>query len=360
VSRHHFGARLHDYTLLGYRTLAFENELIRVEVLADKGTDIISFLHKPSDTDFMWRRYLGLRPAGIGGHPRGVDEQVFVDGYEGGWQECLPNGGQSVIYKGAELPFHGELLASPWTVEVLEDRPDVVSVKFSVQTLRTPFRLEKTLTLRSGRAVLEIDERLTNIAAEPMDLMWGHHPAFGPPFLDDSCRIDLPPCRASTDRSEPWKGGDIVPSATFDWPMAPRRDGSSRDLSAVHGPESRIADWVCLSGFSEGWYGITNGRRQVGFGLRWDSVQFPNLWFWHVWGGMPGYPWYGLNYACALEPWSSWPDGGLLRAIDNGSALHIAPSSTIETRLLAVAYSGATRIRSISESGEVESASDNP
>src|SRR3972149_6528029 len=141
MSRHHFGARLHDYAAAGYRTLAFENELLRVEVLADKGTDIVGFLHKPSDTDFLWRRPQGLRPAGLGSEPRGVDEFTFVDGYEGGWQECFPNGGQSVRYKGAQLPFHGELLTLPFAVEVLEDTPDRVSVRLSVETQRTPFRL---------------------------------------------------------------------------------------------------------------------------------------------------------------------------------------------------------------------------
>ena len=110
MSRHHYGARLHDYTDRGYRTLALENALVRVEVLADKGSDIVSFLHKPSDTDFMWHRPGGLRAAPLESTPRGVGEFVFVDAYEGGWQECFPNGGQSVLYKGAELPFHGELL----------------------------------------------------------------------------------------------------------------------------------------------------------------------------------------------------------------------------------------------------------
>lgn len=350
----HFGARLHDYTMLGYRTLALENELIRVEILADKGSDIIGFLHKPSDTDFLWRRSPGLRPAGHGYQPRGVDEWVFVDGYEGGWQECMPNGGESVVYKGAALPFHGELLAVPWEVEVLEDRPEVVSVRLSVRTMRTPFCVEKTLTLRSARAVLEIDERLSNLANEPMEIMWGHHPAYGPPFIDSSCRIDLPPCRASTDRSAPWEGGYIEYPATFDWPMAPLRAGGLRDISVIPEPESRIADWVRMTGFEEGWYGITSGRRRVGFGLRWDAQLFKHLWFWHVWGGMPGYPWYGLNYCCALEPWTSWPDGGLNRAIENGSALNVGPRETVETRLLAVAYDGTDRISRITESGDIE------
>src|SRR5664280_887828 len=88
-------------------------------------------------------------PRGIGSMPRGVDEFVFNDGFEGGWQECLPNGGISVMYKGAQLPFHGELLALPWEVTIVEDRPEIVSVRFSVRTLRTPFLLEKVLTLRS-------------------------------------------------------------------------------------------------------------------------------------------------------------------------------------------------------------------
>lgn len=353
MSRHHYGARLHDYTERGYRSLALENSQIRVEVLADKGTDIVSFLHKPSDTDFLWHRVGGLRSAPLESTPRGVGEHVFVDSYEGGWQECFPNGGQSVLYKGAELPFHGELLTVPFDVEVLEDTPERVSVRLSTETMRTPFRLEKTLTLGADSAVLEIDERLSNLADEPFDVMWGHHPAFGPPFVDDSCRIDLPACRGTTERSDPWPGSELEFAVPFDWPMAPRRDGGRRDLSIVPPPGSKIADWVRLYGFAEGWYGVTNGRRQVGFGLRWDAGLFPHLWYWHVFGGMPGYPWYGRNYNFALEPWTSHPDGGLLRAIENGSARRLEPCETVETRMLAVAYSGVEAIGGIDEAGIV-------
>ena len=286
--------------------------------------------------------------------PRGVDEFVFNDGFEGGWPECFPNGGISVMYKGAQLPFHGELLTLPWEVYRHREPPGgSLRPPRRCETLRTPFLLEKTLTLRSGSAALEIDERLTNLAAEEMDVMWGQHPTFGPPFLDATCRIDVPPCRASTERMEPWKDGQLQFGASFDWPSAPLRDGGFRDLSIVPGPEARTADLVFLHGFEEGWYGITSGRRKVGFGLRWDPGVYPYLWFWHVWGGMPGYPWYGLNYDCALEPWSSWPDAGLNRAIENGSALKVGPNQILETRLVAVAYDGTDRISRISETGEI-------
>jgi len=183
--------------------------------------------------------------------------------------------------------------------------------------------------------------------------MWGHHPAVGPPFLDDSCRIDLPPCLGTTDRSEPWPGSELAYQVEFDWPLAPRRDGGTRDLSVVPGMDSRTTDWVRLTGFSEGWYGVTSGRRNVGFGLRWDAGLFRHLWYWHVFGGMPGYPWYGRNYNLALEPWTSYPDGGLNRAIENRSALRIGPLETIETRLIAMAYAGREGIGGISAAGEV-------
>jgi hypothetical protein len=355
MSRHHFGARLHDYTSLGHRRLALENELLRVEVLVDMGSDIVSFLHKPTDTDFLWHRTPGLRPAGPGTEPRGTDEFVFVDRYEGGWQECFPNGGESVRYKGAQLPFHGELLTLPWAVTVLEDRPEVVSVRLSVHTLRTPFLLEKVLTLRAGRSVLEIDERLSNLADEAMQVMWGHHPAFGPPFLDETCRIDLPPCTGTTERAEPWAGSDLAWARPFAWPHAPLEIGGTRDLSHVPPASVRSGHWIRFTDFTEGWYGVTSGRLGTGIGLRWDARLFPHLWMWQVWGGMPGYPWYGQNYNVALEPWTSWPDGGLLRAIENGSARTIGPRETVETRLLAVAWTGRERIGGIDAEGEVVS-----
>ena len=63
--------------------------------------------------------------------------------------------------------------------------------------------------------------------------MWGHHPAFGPPFLDASCRIDVPPCRATTERAEPWPDSGLRYAESFDWPAAPLKGGGTRDLSPV-------------------------------------------------------------------------------------------------------------------------------
>ena len=67
------GCRVSDaWTYRGLKTVILENELIRVVVLADKGADVYSFVHKPTDTDFMWRSPWGVR-----------DPKLFVP--QSGW-----------------------------------------------------------------------------------------------------------------------------------------------------------------------------------------------------------------------------------------------------------------------------------
>ena len=56
-----FGCRLTEYVYKGLRTVTLQNELLRISVLADKGTDIFEFLYKPLDVDFMWRSPNGVR-----------------------------------------------------------------------------------------------------------------------------------------------------------------------------------------------------------------------------------------------------------------------------------------------------------
>ena len=198
IHERNYGCRLMEYSYRGLRTITLENEIIRVSVLVDKGTDIFEFLHKPTDTDFMWRSPLGVRNPASFVAPIPRPEGAFLDYYEGGWQECMPTGGNPAEYGGTKFGPHGEVCLMPWEYTILEDMPERVQVKFWVRTYRTPFFLEKTLTLKRHSGVLAFAERVTNEGAESLDLMWGHHPAFGPPFLDETCVIDLPGASVQT------------------------------------------------------------------------------------------------------------------------------------------------------------------
>ena len=192
-----FGCRLTEFIYQGYPTLALENESLRVTVLAGKGSDILQFLYKPADVDFLWISSPGIGPNGATAGLSKGSAGGFMDVYPGGWQEILPNFGDGCEYKGVSLGLHDETSVLPWQYQVLEDEPSCVSVLFEVRCVRTPFRLQKTLTLRPGR-VLEIDEVVVNESAETMDFTWGHHPAFGAPFLDDTCRVVVPNCQVKT------------------------------------------------------------------------------------------------------------------------------------------------------------------
>ncbi len=90
--------------------------------------------------------------------PRGA----FLDYYEGGWQEILPAGGDPCVYKGINFGVHGEVSLIPWQYAIEEDRAERVAIKFWVRTYRTPFYVEKRISLQSGAAVLTMTEKVVN------------------------------------------------------------------------------------------------------------------------------------------------------------------------------------------------------
>ena len=54
----------------------------------------------------------------------------------------------------------------------IKDSEDEVVLKACITTLRSPFRLEKEISLKRDESAITIRERLTNLAKEPMELMW--------------------------------------------------------------------------------------------------------------------------------------------------------------------------------------------
>ncbi len=347
-----YGCRVNDeLTYRGLRMMVIENELIRVSLLPDKGTDIFEFVHKPTDTDFMWRSPLGVRPHLNNHNMRAGSDGEFPDFYEGGWQEILPNGGRSCEYRGVEMGQHGEVWGIPWKWQILEDSPETVSVKLSVRTPRTPFLLEKTLTVRSGVGVLEIDETLTNECDDDLDLMWGHHPAFGPPFLSEDCVISCSARKVVVDPDVP-PDGRFEPRQEFTWPATRGRSGNLVDVRDIGPPESKLEDMLYLTDLKDGWYAITNRGKQVGFGMACDTEVFAHIWYWISLCGNPDAESWGRWYVVALEPFSSYP-AVLTECMKEDRQLQIGGGQSISTWMRAVAYDGLTEVTGISPEGEV-------
>jgi hypothetical protein len=347
-----YGCRITELILAGHRSVVLENEKLRVTVLADKGTDIYEFLYKPRDIDFMWRSWVGLRERShfIPTSAR-ADSGAHMDYYEGGWQELFPNCGNLSLHQGAEIGQHGEVLLLPWSYAVTKDEPDEIEVCFDVRTVRTPFHLVKAMSLRRNEAVLRIHERVTNEGGQEVSFTWGHHPALGWPFIDESCRVFVPPCRIRTIADFTPPTSRLAPNQLSDWPVAEGMTGETVDLSRIPGPDAAASDMVFLEGIEDGWYAVTNGNLGVGFAMRYPADIFKQLWYWQVYRGGRDYPWWSATYNIALEPCATLPV--LSHAAARGEALELNAGESAEADILAAVFEGAGPVNGIDSLGKV-------
>jgi hypothetical protein len=283
-------------------TLTLENAAIRCTFAVSRGTDIIEFVDKSLDLD--WVSYDGRGPvagfAGLAPPPFGS----FLDGYSGGWQLVLPNGGVPVEYRGAALGQHAEAAVLEWDARILRDDPESVAVWFGVELVRVPLTVERVVELDARGSGITVTETVRNTGGVPIEIMWGEHLAFGAGVLDGGVSIRLP----ESARVVLGQGGGEVPH--FE-----RID-----------PAERAASMSYLE-LDEGWYEV---RRERGGALRveWDAAVQPYLWVWREFASTPGHPFWAKHVALGLEPFAGMPTHGLARAVENGTALELAAGAT--------------------------------
>jgi hypothetical protein len=320
-----WGARIRDLVWDGMRFLVLENQLLRLGILAGKGTDLVELNYKPRDLDLIWLAPGGVRNPLTRTVTSPDSRAAFRETYPGGWQELFPNAGLPSTVEGVLHGQHGEVYNLPWDVEIIEDTEEAVAVRCSIRTRTSPCQIEKTIRLRSGEARFRVEERLRNESEVPVPAMWGQHITFGKPFLVPGSRIELPD--GITVQGYPTSAERRVSNPNpFPWPIDP---GNGTDLRIV--PERGTAsEMVFLTGFApdDAWYTVTPPNRGAAVKVAWDGETMPWLWLWQEFGASQGYPWFGRVYTVGLEPCSSMTREGLAQAIANGTALAIGPGET--------------------------------
>lgn len=329
---------LTDITLAGMPAFYLENDLIKVGVLAGRGCDIFEFIYKPEQLDFLLHLPKGIRnPQTDFSQLRNTATQ-FEDYYYGGWQVCLPNS-PAFTYRGAALGQHGEVSLIPWQVEWKKCSAEKVSVKFCVEPLRVPIRIERELILKHHTSELEIRERVINRGATSLDIMWGQHIAFGLPFIEAGATIDTNALTMKTESLMPDHHRfqrDIV----FEWPRAKNKKGEPDDARIVLPKgNTQYSDLCYLEGYNKNaYYSIKSNANNVGFGLTWNGELFKTVWMWHELNATKDFPWWGNCYTVALEPWTSRWTNDPLAAIDRKEWLCVEAGQQMETTWRATAF----------------------
>lgn len=329
--------------------VVLENRSLRVVVLPGQGADIVEFRHKPSDTDYLWRSPWPLRPPGSPAPWTDSPAAAYLMNYPGGWQELFPTCGNPANFSGLTIGVHGEVCRLPWRWWVEEDKSALVSLCFEVETVLSPFRLQRRMIITDDKPSLQLDERVVNLGAGVMEFMWGHHPAFGSPFLKEGCRIDSDAATVLTSSIHNDPASRLRADQKSSWPHAALEDGSTIDLSRVGAPTLGVHDWAYLTDFTEGWFAITEPTEGVGFACRWPAETMPYLLYWQNYRGARSAPWYGRAYTVGLEPHSTFPaDFASGRPL-----LRLGAGESLELRLVASAYDSRDKVSSVDAEGVV-------
>jgi len=325
------GCRFLEATIHGTRAVFLENDQVRILVLLDKGADIAEFLHKPTDTDCMWRSPLGLGSL----HPRRFawrDDQVLTDRYYGGWFEAFPNVGPACQFRGSRMPQYGEICHLAWDLSVVKDEPTEVVLKTATRTVKTPFLVEKIFTLRSGSGTLQLDETIRNLGREALPYQWGHHPNLGGRILEGGCRLEIPARTVRVRSLSP--ESRFVDGTEGTWPVLPDRAGRPVDLRIAHPPGVPVNEILELNDLERGHTRVSNPRLGLAFELEWDASVMPHTVAWHVNGLDSGYPRYGDTQVLGFVPRSdrTW---GLEASAAAGDCVVLEPGAVRTFRMAA-------------------------
>jgi len=342
------GCRCIPFSSGGNDYLIMENDRLKLTFWLNKGADLIELRDKERDINALWRSPLRMPAAGQYIAPSASELGSFFDYYPGGWQEVFPNSHTPTNdYKGAPLGLHGEACLLPWQYSVVEDTAEKLSVRLEVCMARTPFRLQKRVTLKAGERGFELEETITNEGEEALYYNWGHHPTFGAPLLEEGCRIDLPPNTVAVTPGYVYsKTARFAEGQRAEWPILREKGGRTAvDAGIVPGRERRTSDSFHLE-LPEGWVGLRNPRLDLGVGLAWDHKMFPYLWMWQAYGGSEGYPFYGRDYTIALEPFTN-PIQTLPESIADGHARELMPRESVRTVLWAGLIGGQQPVKHI-------------
>jgi galactose mutarotase-like enzyme len=267
----------------GEAAVILENDSLRAVILPEWGAKTVSLVHRPTRTETFWQNPAPAFARTGYGDPYGKGEFAGFDEMFPTISRCFY---ESAPWSGSEVPDHGEVWSIPW-----ESAEGFDHVTFTVNGVRFPYRLQKTVSLQGDK--LHARYTAENLSEHPLDFIWAAHPLFN---ATRGMKFIVPPELRSIINAVP---GPVLGGygEKYDFPSALRADGTTVRLDLVPARnETGYQKYWFAQKVTEGWCILHDPDRRLSIGMSFPADQVPWLGMWMNEGGFAG------QYNVAPEP----------------------------------------------------------
>jgi len=330
------GLSLREDAFQGRKAWVLENGLIRVSILSGGGhiaeTRLLSADPKVALNPMRVPHYPTIDPhtfdparhhAIYGAGPG----RFLMSGYMGHLL-CFPSyGPPSPEEAAAGLGPHGEAPISEWKKVRVEHGGDRLTLHYGADLRRTLFRVERAVTIRTGKRTIHVRESVHNEAPFDRPVNWMQHATFGPPFAEPGrTTMDVSGTRGqvSTGRAG---NNSLQPGSEVNWPNGSGHDGQPVNLR-VFQPRPRAGTYYVVRldpARRQQFFTMFHPGYRVLIGYAFPAADNPWLADWQENRNNAPVPWDHKVVARGIEFGSSPFDEGLRRSVERGSFLG-APS----------------------------------
>ena len=278
-----------------------ENEEIRVVVLPGGG-HIAAIEHKPSGVNPLWTPPwksvdpVTFSPAKNPEFGTACDGKLLAGIM--GHNLCLDIfGGPSAEEEAAGVTAHGE-----GSVVKFDISTSGASLRMKADFPLAQIRFERTIEL-SGHTI-RIRESAESHAAFDRPIGWTQHVTLGPPFLErGKTQFRSSAKNSKVFESEFGTDAYLKPGAEFEWPLAPGKDGTWKDLRVMNLAEvsSGYTAHAMDESKEQAYFTAWSPTSKIAIGYIWKRADFPWLGIWEENHSRTGSPWNGKSLTRGME-----------------------------------------------------------
>lgn len=274
----------------GRRACSIENSDLRLTVLPGGG-HIAGIVDKQTGVNPLWS------PPWTSVDPVGTGEARLLSGIMG-HNLCLDIfGGPSAEEEAAGVTPHGE-----GSVVTFEVETSGAKLKMKAEFPLAQIRFERHIEL--DRHTIRIRESAESLAAFDRPIGWTQHVTLGPPFLENGkTQFRSSATKSKVFESEFGTDAYLKAGSEFEWPLAPGKDGTWKDLRVMNlaavssAYTAHLMDATNPYAFFTAW----NPTTKVSFGYVWKRDDFPWLGIWEENYSRQAAPWNGKTLTRGME-----------------------------------------------------------